>query len=520
MAFPDVKVIPGKGSSGQQAPGEDFISGIIFYTNSLPSGFSSTDRIKQVFSVADAETLGVLADYSDETQAKFTIPISGVGSTGDTIEPKFANPITGVTTSLVVYAQVAGDTTATILAASIATAINNNTSANGGFTATSSTTNLIITVPKGLGIAPNSGTPMTTTIVGGITVGSITNSTPGVASLLAIWHYHIAEFFRANVSGNLFVSFNAVPGSANAYTYAEVSAMQTYANGKIRNFAVYAPKNYAASAANVRSFISTATGLLQTQYTTVFNGKQPGQILFATDLVTLSGMSNLTLDLATLSGNRVTTIIGQDGANQGYALFKQAGYSITNIGCALGTMSKSLVSDDIGDLSQFNLTDGSELSVPAFADGTLVKNVSTNLVAQLDLFRYVFFTTYQGYTGVYFNNDHTSVSYGDQFSYVHFGRTWDKASRLLYAAYLPFLKAKLTLDGAGNLAVTTVATLKAAGEAALDGMVRDNELSGYTVTVPANQNPNKTRKLQITVNLLAEAIANEIDITSQFVASL
>src|ERR1700751_237523 len=520
MALPDVKVLAGKGSANQSAPGQDYYSGLIYYTNTLPSGFTSSSRIKQLFSVADAITAGIKNDYSDETQATFHLPISAIGSTGNVIVVNYANPITGLTDVLATYAQKSTDTTATILGASLALAITNNQSVNGGYTATSTTGTLLITVKKGLGITPNTGTPLSTTITGTITVGSIALVTSGVASLLYVWYYHISEYFRLNPFGNLHVSFNAIPANAASYTYVEVSLMQTFANGIIRNFAVYAPKNYAAGASDVLTFITASTGLLQTQYTAIFNGKTPGQILFSTDLMKLTNISNLTLDLSTLTNNRTSVIISQDGANLGHSLFLQTGYSITDIGATLGVMSAALVSDDIGDLSQFNLTNGTELSVPAFGTGELNKNLSGNLLTQLDLFRYIFNLIYVGYTGVFKNNDHTATSVTDEFAYIHYGRTWDKASRLLYVAYLPFLKAKLALNAAGNLTPQTQATLVEAGNTALDVMVRNTELSGYTVVVPANQNPNITGKLAITVNLLAEAIANEIDITSQFVASL
>lgn len=520
MALPDVKIIAGKGSANQSAPGEDYYSGIIFYTAVLPSGFTTSARIKQLFSLSDAVNAGIKNDYSDETRATFHLPISGVGATGDVITVNYADPITGLTTVLATYTQASTDTTATLLGASLALAITNNQSNNGGYTSTSTTGTLLITVRKGLGVTPNTGTPLSTTITGAITVGTIALVTSGVASLLYVWYYHISEFFRLNPTGNLYVSFNSVPGSAAAYTFGEVALMQTFASGIIRNFSVYAPKNYASAASDVLTFITTSTGLLQTQYTTIFNGKTPGQILFSTDLTKLTNISNLTLDLNTLTNNRTSVIISQDGANLGNSLFLQTGYSITDVGATLGVMSSALVSDDIGDLSQFNLTNGTELSVPAFGTGELNKNLPINLLTQLDLFRYIFNLNYVGYTGVFKNNDHAATSVTDEFAYIHFGRTWDKASRLLYVAYLPFLKAKLSLTAAGNLTPQTQATLVEAGNTALDVMVRNNELSGYTVVVPANQNPNVTGKLAVTVNLLAEAIANEIDITSQFVASL
>jgi hypothetical protein len=61
MALNDVTFIKGKGGLGRPLAGEDHISGLVFYLadGNLPTGFSVSDRIKQVFSIADAETLGI-----------------------------------------------------------------------------------------------------------------------------------------------------------------------------------------------------------------------------------------------------------------------------------------------------------------------------------------------------------------------------------------------------------------------------------------------------------------------------
>ena len=45
----------GQGGLGRPLNGEDHFSGFLFYSNTLPSGFSSNDRVKQVFSLEEAE---------------------------------------------------------------------------------------------------------------------------------------------------------------------------------------------------------------------------------------------------------------------------------------------------------------------------------------------------------------------------------------------------------------------------------------------------------------------------------
>lgn len=63
MALNDIKFIKGQGGLGRPLAGEDHISGYVqYYADAdLPTGFSATDRIKQVFSLQEAEQLGIAA---------------------------------------------------------------------------------------------------------------------------------------------------------------------------------------------------------------------------------------------------------------------------------------------------------------------------------------------------------------------------------------------------------------------------------------------------------------------------
>ena len=61
MALNDVIFIKGAGGLGRPLAGEDHISGMVFYlaNANLPAGFTTSDRIKKVFSIQDAEALGI-----------------------------------------------------------------------------------------------------------------------------------------------------------------------------------------------------------------------------------------------------------------------------------------------------------------------------------------------------------------------------------------------------------------------------------------------------------------------------
>ena len=62
MALNDITFIKGAGGLGRPLADEDHISGLLFWFTdaNLPTGFSLTDRNKQVFSIEDAESLGII----------------------------------------------------------------------------------------------------------------------------------------------------------------------------------------------------------------------------------------------------------------------------------------------------------------------------------------------------------------------------------------------------------------------------------------------------------------------------
>jgi len=160
MALNDIKFNKGQGGLGRPLAGQDYVSGIIFYTQdgNLPSGFTTTDRIKEVFSIADAENLGILNDYSDASAAHATITINGAGSTGDTVK-LVANEPLGKVVTIGTYTRPSTDTTEDLVATGVAAMINAGTYSHG-YSASASTDTVTITFPKKLGSYPNTGTPL------------------------------------------------------------------------------------------------------------------------------------------------------------------------------------------------------------------------------------------------------------------------------------------------------------------------------------------------------------------------
>jgi len=518
MALSSVTFVLGANQLGQAAVGNDFISGQLLY-GTAPGSFATTPY-QSVFGVSDAESKGIALDYADETKATGSIVISSTGATGDIITlsitekvPVSANAPTGTkVVTLCTYTQASGDTTTTLLAASIAAAINANsyqtaTNTLTGYTATAATGTITITARQGLGINLNT-TSVVATITGTITTGTNTAFSGGVYSKKAVWHYIVSEFFRANPTGILWIGFFSTP----TYT-SDCVTLQNAAQGAIKQFGVFDPT--VTSAATV-----TSNGtLLQAQMVSLFNGYTPAICLYAPNIKAISDLSTL-INQQPQSNFYVSPLIAQDGAAAGAQLYINSGISMTNIGCALGTVSAAAVNQDMGEIGAFNITDNTEMAVPAFANGQLVSAVPANLQSQLDNYRYIFATNQPNISGTFFTNDWSCINQTSPYYRISRNRTMNKAVRLIYANIIPLLKSRIGLNADGTISAVSLAIFDGAIIPVKNQMVSAGEISNMKVTINPSQNVINAGKLVIGVAIQPTLIADFIEVDMSFVASI
>ena len=507
MARSDIVFIKGQGSSQRAAAGEDFISGLILYTASVPSGFSA--GVPQLlYSVVDAENKGIKADYSDETKATGIVTVTAVGANGDTINLKVTEPLS-VTVDLGTYTKVSGDTTVTKVGDAIALMINNGTQVHG-YTASNNAGAVTITARAGLGVFLNSGTPLVATYSGGATLAAtLTQFSGGAASKQAVWHYHIAEFFRGNPAGQLWVGFWAIPGT---YTFEEITALQTAASGKIRQVGIFKD-----SAAYASGDLTKIHNIIVTYNDA---NHKPLSALYAADLKATADITTIA-DLSVLTAYKASSIIGQDGAGLGAFLFYTTGKSVTQLGIALGLLSASAVSEDFGQPAKFNISDGTENNMPAFANGQLLTDAAFTQSAldAIDAKRHIFGQQYVGYAGTYFNDNHCAVSLTSDYAYINDNRVIDKAIRGIYTALIPYLKSKLLKNADGTLSDITISFLQSQALQPLYQMSRDGDLGEVVdddVYINPNQNVVSTSKVVINVKLNENGIARNIEVPISF----
>jgi hypothetical protein len=499
MALNNITFRLGQGGLSRPLPGEDYISGLVFYTASLPSGFSSSSRIKEIFSVSDAEALGIKADYNDETAATGSYLVTAVGANGDVISISVTEPF-GNVVQIGQYVKTATETTATLVGAAIAAAINAGTQTHG-YKAVAATGTVTITARPGLGVYLNAGTPLVATLSAGATIaGTLTAFASGAGSKQAVWHYHISEFFRIQPQGVLYVGFYAIPAP---YVFApELTAMSNFSAGKIRQFGVY--KDSAA-------FASADLTALDIACKSLVSAHKETIALYGADISAVTDISTLA-DLSALTANTATAVIGQDGAALGALLYLAYGKSITNLGAALGAVALSKVSESIAWARKFNMSNGTELDIIAFANGKLFSDpsISESLLTQLQNYRYLFLRSFVGVAGSYFNENSASISVSSDYAYISDNRTIQKATRGVYAALLLDLNSPLTLNADGTLADVTAAYFEDLAKAPLNQMVRDGELSAQDVVVNPAQNVLQTGILEVTISLLQIGTARNI----------
>lgn len=504
MPLNNIQFNLGQGGLGRPLPGEDYISGLIFFNATLPSGFSTTNRIKQIFSVADAEALGIKADYNDETPATGSWTSTVIGTNGDTVTLSVNEPF-GKVVTLGIYQKTATETTTTLVAAAVAAAINAGTSVHG-YKALAAVAVVTITARPGLGIALNTGTNLVATYSASATLaGTLVQFSAGVCSKQAIWHYHIAEYFRIQPQGALYLGFFAVPG---AYTFTEITTLQNFSNGTIRQVGIY--KDSAAFSAGELTTIHNVCKSLSDAHKEII-------AVYGADISGTADVSTLG-DLSALSANLVSMVIGQDGAALGASLYYAYGKSITVLGAALGAVSKAAVNESIAWPAKFNLSNGLECDVPAFANGVLysVATVTDTFLTTLQNLRYIFLRKFVGYAGTFFNEESAAIATTSDYAYISGNRTIQKATRGIYKSLIPALNSPIVLNADGTINDVTNAYFTGLAEVNLIQMVRDGELSAQVVAIDPRQNVLSTGKIILTCKLVPTGTARNIVVNIGF----
>lgn len=505
MNLPSVTIINGQGGLQRPPAGSDYISGLIAYMSTLPSGFDNNNRTKKVNSLAQAVALGINFNFADATAATAGVTITAVGANGDTINIKHTD-VKGKVNNLGTYTKAAGQTTVTAVAAAIVAIINAGTNVHG-YTATNTSGAITITLPKSNGVF--AGT-LTTTIVGTITA-TTTQATGGTLSPIAALYYHVSEFFRAMPNGELYIH---IPGSSYGAAFAEITTLVNFAQGKIRQIGIM---NNLSTA-----FATSQISLIQAQCEAAFTANRPVVALFAPEISSTADLANL-VDLSGLDSEMVGVTIGQDGGTTGVGawLYKSLGKSLSDLGAKLGTLAKSKVSDSWSWVGAYNMTNGIELNDVAFSNGTTYDAAFTaGILEQLVTYGYSFLFKIVDTVGTYNSQPNTCTLESSDYRFLYLNRVIQKAGRLERIGMIPYQSSPILLNANGTMTDVTIETFRSAVEQQLDAMVRAAEISAYQVLIDPAQLVLQTNEVEIAVNILPVGVADYITIKNTFTLSI
>ena len=326
----------------------------------------------------------------------------------------------------------------------------------------------------------------------------------GSANHSVIW-YHIDEFFKMNPKGALYIGlYDSV-----SISYAVIETVQNFANGKIRQIAVF----------DETTFTAATLTTLQVSATALAVAHKPLNVLYAGDITGTADLTTLA-DLRALSNPNVSAVIGEDGSAAGNALAVAEGYSVTCIGAALGALSLANVHENIGWLAKFNLVKGVEFDVPAFANLDLTSSYTDAQLSAIQALGYIFIMKYVGNTGTYFNDSPTATLITSDYAYIENNRTIDKAIRGVYTFMLPNVNGPLTLNSSGQMSEATAAKFRNDGRRAIAQMLIDGEVSAFDVLVDPTQDVLTTSKVVVTIQIVPIGVARQIEVNIGFTVSI
>ena len=309
---------------------------------------------------------------------------------------------------------------------------------------------------------------------------------------------HIREFFRMAGEGReLYLML--VPQDTTMVAICEdtlevfAKRLLIEAKGSIRQIAIAVNPEQDTTHLNglpedVYNSLAMAQGLAKWAY----DRHMPCQVLlegydYASPASSVADLRNL----LNVKAPKVSLIIGQDWA---YA-DKLVGNAqkMADVGTALGTLAIARINQNIGENESFDLTSAilKAWLIPGLSSHQKNVDVYSDLQT-LENKGYIFGVTYTGLSGVRWNGDHTcteiirDVEGNVNEHTIAYGRTLDKATRLLRTALLPKIKTTHPVNPkTGLLPIGVIKNFEGIGNTVLGGMVNRKEITnGVTIVDP------------------------------------
>ena len=348
--------------------------------------------------------------------------------------------------------------------------------------------------------------------------------------LHGIPYYHISEFFRlsGNIdgSGKLYVMFADCSVSWDA-----IEIMQRASGGTINQLGVWTEQSLWKDNGNADKYSLNIVKSINDKAVAMASQNQPLSVILSaypskTGANTIEGKK---VDLNKIpscicEASRTSVIIGQASSELISTMQKcNTNHSpVGFLGAVLGCLAKANVQESIAWVKQFNLfSDGFQEIEFGFGDTNQTddeefislnryESLSPVMLDDLDDKGYIFPIKYSGReNGIYISKDQT-CSAGD-YRTIARNRTINKSRRAVRAALLPYVNSPLLVNpSTGFLAPSKITSFKGIVGDVLSGMQKSQEVSGYAVTIDANQNVLVNDTLRISYFIVPVGVAVKI----------
>lgn len=231
------------------------------------------------------------------------------------------------------------------------------------------------------------------------------------------------------------------------------------------------------------------------------------------------------VDLSTKQAPNASIVVAQD---RDVAAMDPVYKNYAAVGAFLGMVNVRNVAENVGSVNiekkpigsvtfdTYPLTSsgsGKFINV-GLSDGTPMENLTNTQVKALNDKKYIFAGQYEAEADFYFSNSPTCVAVVSDYSYIERNRTWNKAKRLISRTLLPKVKSKVPKDPTtGFVKTTTISNWETLLEAALDQMVKDDEISGYSLFLDSQQFPDESTPFKVQCSLVAHGIVHEFEVS-------
>lgn len=347
------------------------------------------------------------------------------------------------------------------------------------------------------------------------------------ANLVLCW-YHIKEFFAGNPNGKLWIYLVAqattltamVDGTASTPCPAKKLYLAT--NGEIRQCgAIRNPATgYTGTiTTGVDADVLTAIPKAQVLADDLFNLHMPCDIVL--EGRGFSGSASALVDHRTLASPNVRVCYLQDldvAPSSANAVIK----AHAAVGTYLGISSKAKVSDNVGWVELYNLTDianGRWINI-GFSSNTAFNSFSNTDIDLLNTKGAIFARKIVGLTGSYFNDSHSCCPITSDYAYAENVLTINKAVRGVYSAILPKLNSPVKVNADGQLSSEVIASYESLGLKPLDGMLINEEVSNRDIYINPIQNIITQSKLKIKIVIQPIGVARQIEIEIGYVQTI